>query len=143
MAHELNPEQENPLLELGRLMHEESYSREKKGFETKGMKIDLIKKENGKIIVGDIKKSDRFLKSATMQLAYYLWRLKAMGAEISGELLIPKSKKKITVNLTPEIATEIETAISDISQLIQKPSPPAVKKNRFCGRCAYKEFCYA
>ena len=30
MAHELHPNQENPFLEIGRLIHQESYSREKK-----------------------------------------------------------------------------------------------------------------
>lgn len=47
MAHEINPEQENPLIELGRLIHENSYSRERKGFETVGLKIDLIKRADG------------------------------------------------------------------------------------------------
>lgn len=69
MAHEINPEQDNPLIEIGRILHEDSYAREKKGFETSGMKIDFIKKADGRMLIGEIKKSSRFLKSATMQLA--------------------------------------------------------------------------
>ncbi|RKY60692.1 MAG: CRISPR-associated protein Cas4, partial [Candidatus Latescibacterota bacterium] len=47
MAHELNPEEENPLLELGRLIHEESYPKEKKGFDAPGMKVDLLRERGG------------------------------------------------------------------------------------------------
>jgi CRISPR-associated exonuclease Cas4 len=89
MAHQLEPETENPFLKLGRLIQEESYPREKKEFTAPGMKIDLLRKRDGQLVVAEIKKSSRFTESATMQLAYYLWRLRDMGIEAKGELLIP------------------------------------------------------
>jgi len=142
MAHEINPEQENPLIELGRLIHENSYSRERKGFETAGLKIDLIKKEDGKLMVGEVKKSSRFLKSATMQLAYYLLRLREMGIDASGELLIPKEKKRIKVELTTAIEQGLEQAFAGIEKIISAEKPPEVKKIGYCRNCAYREFCY-
>jgi CRISPR-associated exonuclease Cas4 len=142
MAHEINPHQENPFLELGRLIHEESYSREKKEFETVGLKIDIIGKKDGKLLVGEVKKSDRFLKSATMQLSFYLYRLKQMGITAQGELLIPKAKTRIPVALKDENQKEIEFAISEISELIKKLNPPFPQKISFCKNCAYREFCW-
>ncbi len=142
MAHEINPEQDNPFIEIGRLIHEDSYPREKKGFETSEMKIDLIKSAKGKTIVGEVKKSSRFLKSATMQLAYYLLRLSEMGMETLGELLIPKEKKRIKVELTPELELELEKAFASIREIIAQDKPPEPVKIRFCNRCAYKEFCW-
>ena len=142
MAHELNPSQDNPLLEIGRLIHENSYSREKKGFETLGMKIDLIRKKGGRLIVAEVKKTSRFLKSATMQLAYYLFRLREMGIKTSGELLIPKEKKRIKVELTPELEQELESAFIKMREITSNDRPPPAKKIGFCTRCAYREFCW-
>jgi len=156
MAHQINPHQENSLLELGRLIHEESYAREKKefgtteiaetteksGFMTVGMKIDVIGKKDGKLVIGEVKKSDRFLKSATMQLSFYLYQLREISLEAKGELLIPKSKKRISVELTDERSKEIELAISEILNLIKESSPPTPVKIPFCKKCAYNEFCW-
>lgn len=142
MAHELNPEQGNPYLEIGRLIHEHSYPREKKGFETSGMKVDILRSEGKHILVGEVKKSSRYLKSATMQLAYYLYRLKEMGIEAKGELLIPKEKKRIKVELTPELELELEKAFTSIKGIISQDRPPEPVRIRFCNHCAYKEFCW-
>jgi len=143
MAHEITPEQDNTFLELGRLLHEESYPREKKGFETMGLKLDIIKKGEKGLIVGEIKKSSRFLKSAKMQLVFYLYRLKIAGILASGELLIPKEKKRIKIELTPSLEMEITQAINKINEIISSPKPPFPQKIHFCRHCAYREFCWA
>ncbi len=118
MAHEIDASQDNVFLELGRLVSEESYSREKKEIDIGNMKIDLLKRDGKKLVIGEVKKSSRFLKSATMQLAFYLYRLKEQGVEAEGELLIPKEKKRIPVALGEETEEELEEAISEISQII-------------------------
>ncbi len=120
MAHEINPEQDNPLMEIGGLIHEDSYKREKKEISVGGMKIDVIKKEGGELVVGEVKKSSRFEQSAKMQLAYYLYNLKSIGIKARGELLIPKEKKKIKVELNAELEAEIERAIKNINDIIDK-----------------------
>ncbi|MCS7257909.1 MAG: CRISPR-associated protein Cas4, partial [candidate division WOR-3 bacterium] len=68
LAHEITPDPDNQLIQLGSLIHSEAYPQEKKGWETAGMKIDIIKRVGKQIIVGEIKKSDRFLEAAKMQL---------------------------------------------------------------------------
>ncbi len=143
LAHEINPDQENPFIEIGRLIHEDSYPREEKGFETVGMKIDIIKTGDKGIVIGEVKKSNRFLNSATMQLSFYLYQLKQKGVKASGKLLIPKAKKTIEVELTPEIERELVSAFAEINNLAKTEKPPAVKKTKFCAKCGYKEFCYA
>ncbi len=143
MAHELNPEQDNQLMEIGRLIHEATYKREKKEITMGGMKVDLIKRENGELIVGEIKKSSRFVQSAKMQLAYYLYNLKSIGIAARGELLIPKEKKKIGVELSEELEAELENAITEIEEIIAKETPPALVKTKYCGKCAYSDFCWS
>ena len=75
-AHEINPSTSNPYLEIGRLIGENSYEREKKEILMENIKIDLIKKESGNIVVAEVKKSSKGLKAAKMQLLFYLYKLR-------------------------------------------------------------------
>ena len=175
-AHEVNPCEDNELLDLGRQLHEQSYQRERKELAMPGMKIDVLKckgkgvKGKGKnaegkrvkgegenaegegervkgegteLIVCEVKKSDRFLRSATMQLCFYLWRMKQMGVNATGEIRIPRKKKIIPVELTSERERELEQMMANIEQLVAQPKPPAAVKGRFCKKCAYDSFCWA
>jgi len=142
MAHELHPNQEEPFLEIGRLIQKESYAREKKEIELGHIKIDLIKKADGEFIVGEIKKSSRFEHPAKMQLAYYLYCLKQYGIAAKGELLIPKEKKRIKVELTENIKAELKQTISAIKEIIKQEKPPLPQRTKYCSHCAYKEFCW-
>ncbi|MGC8977430.1 MAG: CRISPR-associated protein Cas4 [Candidatus Ratteibacteria bacterium] len=143
MSREITPDQEDPFIEIGRLLSEESYKREKKEIRLEGMVIDILKIKNGEIIIGEVKKSSKFEKAAKMQLAFYLSRLKKMGIDAKGELLFPKEKKKIEVNLTDEIINELQKAEMEIKKIIKLEKPPLLKKNKFCKNCSYKEFCFS
>lgn len=142
MARGLEPLQDNTFLELGRFLSEESFSRERKEIEIGNIKLDLLKKGEKKIVVGEIKKSSRFLRAAEMQLLFYLYRLKERGIEAIGELLIPKEKKRLEVKLSPEKEKEVEEAITKVKEIISAEEPPSPKKCRFCTNCAYREFCW-
>jgi CRISPR-associated exonuclease Cas4 len=143
MSREINSNQDNQLLEIGRIIAEESYRREIKEINFGNIKIDLIKKKNGELWVCEIKKSSRFLKPAEMQLAFYLLQLKKQGIEARGELLIPKEKKRFEVELTDEIKEELYKAISEIKEIVSMEKPPPPEKNRFCSKCSYYEFCWS
>jgi len=143
MAHEINPEQDNPLVELGRVFHEYAYKRDKKEISLNGMKIDLLKKEEGDYIICEVKKSSRFELSAKMQLAYYLYKLKTMGIKAKGELLIPREKKRIKIELNKELELEIEETIQHIKEIIDMEKPPPPRKIKYCKGCAYRYFCWA
>ncbi len=143
IGHELNAFQENPLIELGRLIHQTSYVDRRKEIEVENVKFDLIRTESGEMVVGEIKKSSKFKKPAMMQLLFYLYKLKKIGVEAKGELLFPKEKKRERVELTPEMEQEIETAIRNIRRILNASVPPPAVKCRFCSKCAYFEFCWS
>jgi len=143
MSREINPFEDNPFLEIARIIHENSYEREKKEIEFENLKFDLIKRGKEKIIIGEIKKSSRFLKSAKMQLLFYLWRLKNKGLNFTGEILIPKEKKKIVVELREENERELKEAMREIKRIVSLEIPPKAEKNKYCSKCAYFEFCWA
>jgi len=143
MAHELEPEKEFELLAEGRLNQEAHYKRATKELSLPGMRLDQVRREGGRLIVSEVKKSSRFLPATRLQLGYYLWRLREEGMEASGEILVPKERKRETVELTPELRQEVERTVATIEALVREPAPPPAKKIPFCKRCAYAEFCWS
>lgn len=143
MVHELIPDQDNPFLELGRFIEENFYKRESKFFEVDNMKIDLVRREGESVLIGEVKKSSRYEKSMIMQISFYLKRLKENGVYVKGEILIPKERKRINVELTDEIEKELEEAIKDIEKIMFEEIPPKIEKIPFCKNCAFREFCWS
>lgn len=143
MSRNLEPYQGNPFIEIGKLISEESYKREKKEIHLENMVIDLLKTEGKELVVGEVKKSSRFENAARMQLAYYLLRLKRLGIEAKGQLLFPKEKKKIEVILTIELEKELQDAEKEIRKITLLDRPPEAKRIKYCKHCGYTEFCYA
>jgi CRISPR-associated exonuclease Cas4 len=143
MAHRLIPDQDDTNIDLGRFINESTYTREKKEIDLGHAKIDLIRNENGEAVVGEVKKSSRFLESAKTQLLFYLLQLKEMGIEARGELLIPAEKKKVQVELDTNSEKEIKNIISEIESLVNDTNAPPPVKTKWCRNCAYSEFCWA
>jgi len=142
MAHQLEAYQDNPFLELGRFFQEESYKRERKSIRLENIEIDFIKQQDGELVVAEVKKSSRFEKSATMQLAFYLRLLREYGLTARGELRFPREKKRREVFLTNELLDELERAEKEILRIIALPQPLQEKQIPFCRNCAYREFCW-
>lgn len=128
MSRQLTPDQENTDLALGRFFHEESYNRNVKEISLGNIVIDVIKKDNGRLIVGEVKKTSKFKKSAKMQLLFYLKQLRELGIE---------------VELTEKDEEELERVVRDILRIIYLDKPPKAEKIRYCRNCAYNEICYA
>ena len=143
MSRQLTPLQDNPFIDIGRYISEEAYKRERKEIRIENIVIDLLRKEGDNVVICEVKKSSRFEKSAKMQLAYYLLRLKRLGISATGELLFPKEKKKVSVTLTKEIEEELISAQKQIKSIIQMELPPPIRKIKFCSKCGYREFCWS
>lgn len=142
IGHGIEPEQENDYIILGRHIHEMFYQNRKKELIIDNtIKIDIIP---GKKVIGEIKKSTRYLESAKMQVAFYLYYMKKeKGVKMEGLLLVPEERRRIKVSLTPEVEKELERAISDIERILNMEKPPPAVKIPYCRRCAYKNMCWA
>ena len=143
ISRQIDSYQDNPFLEIGRFLQEDSYAREKKSIRLENIELDVVRKKDGRLIIGEVKKSSRFLQSATMQLAFYLERLEKYGMQASGELLFPKERKRITVKLNPSLRQELQEAKNRIRDIIRQEAPPPVKSLKWCRHCSYREFCYS
>lgn len=143
MARNIEPLQDHTFIEIGRLISEESYKREKKEVVMENIVIDVLRRDDESIIIGEVKKSSKFEKSARMQLAFYLYRLKEKGIIAKGELMFPKEKKRVEVILTPDIEEELKQTGVEIERIRDSEIPPPAEKIPFCKNCGYQEFCWA
>lgn len=143
MSRNLVPDQDDTNIDLGRFIQENTYQRDKKEISLGHIKLDILRKEKGQLVVGEVKKTSKYVQSATMQLAFYLYELKDAGVEAVGELMFPKEKKKIKVELDDNLIFEIEKVKREILRIIYTESPPQPKRINFCRNCAYAEFCWS
>src|SRR6056297_3171769 len=123
MAHAIEPNQENENIIIGNLIHENSYKREKKEIDFGNSKFDILKKENDELVIVEVKKSSKYQEASTYQLYYYLLILKRQGISAKGEYRVPKENKIILLKYR------------DIA--------PRPEKNKYCWKCAYKEYCWS
>ncbi|HHX76725.1 MAG TPA: CRISPR-associated protein Cas4 [Firmicutes bacterium] len=143
MGHQLNPDEDNACLEIGRLIQETTYLREKKEINLGFIKLDIIRKKGAELVVGEVKKSSKYKESARMQLAFYLKELKARGLNARGELYFPEEKRKEKVYLDEETERKLAKVERDILRILYLDTPPEPQKIHWCRRCAYAEFCWA
>lgn len=139
--HGIISDQEHELLELGRLIHDTSYQRDKKEvFVDNLLKIDIVRDE----IIAEVKKTSRSKEAARMQLLYYLYYLKhEKNLKFKGFLLFPKERKKEEVKLTKENEKRVEKILKEIQELVSKAIPPEAKRTKYCRVCAFYEYCFA
>lgn len=143
IAHQIEANQDDDLLAQGRLNTEAHYDRRDKEITLPGgVRVDQVRREDGKLIVAEVKKSSKFLPAAKLQLAYYLWILEREGVEAEGEVLVPEERKREAVSLEG-MRDELENAMSAIQALVNTSKPPAAERIRYCKTCAYSEFCWS
>ena len=143
MSHHIKPNEDDKNVEIGRILHENSFKRNKKEISLPGMKLDFVTTEGGQTVVGEIKKSSRSLVAARMQLLYYLYKLRENKVDIRGRLYFPREKKNLDVELDSQAMVEIDDALRDIKDIIRLEIPPKPEMIRFCRNCAYRELCWS
>lgn len=142
MSRQITGDQYNEFLAIGRLIAEETFKREKKEILVEGGKIDVISKGKGELILIEVKKSSKYLKTSKMQLLFYLYKFSKRGYKVRGEIRIPKEKRVISVELGDVEIKKIETVIDEIEKLVKSIKAPEKKWKQSCKRCSYLEFCW-
>ncbi|GAX90699.1 CRISPR-associated protein Cas4 [Effusibacillus lacus] len=143
MARQIVPDEDDPNIDYGRFLQEKVYQREKKEITIGHLKLDIMKSNSGKLVIGEIKKSSASKESARMQLLFYLYELKQMGIEAVGELLFPEERRKEKIELDQQAIEEVESLKKKIMEVVNQVFPPPAKKVRWCRNCAYNEMCWA
>ncbi|MCM8785854.1 MAG: CRISPR-associated protein Cas4 [Candidatus Omnitrophica bacterium] len=142
MAHQIEPIQDHPNIEIGRVIHENTYTRENKEIKFDDMVIDIFFKSDRDTVIAEIKKSSKFEKSSKMQLAFYLMKLKEKGIDLKGEIRFPLEKKKVKFQLTSNIEQELNRVCKEIKKIYEQEEPPKLEKTKYCWDCGYYELCW-
>lgn len=143
MARNIVPDQKNENIDLGKFLHEQSYQRHKKEILFGNVKFDVILDSKEKLIIGETKKTSKYLEASKWQLLYYLKVLKNAGIEAEGVLLYPEEKKRISVVLNEESLDDLKIVTEEIYEIIKRELPPKAEKGKYCYKCGYNEYCYS
>lgn len=134
-------EEDNEDVILGKLIDENSYSKELKHILIDNtVNIDFIKDWK---ILHEVKKQKSIEEAGIWQLKYYLYFLKIRGINIEkGILDYPKLKKREEVFLSKDDEENIKEILSEIEKITLMEKPPKLEKLKICKKCAYFEYCY-
>jgi len=141
--HGLDMEHTSDTVYLGKLVHEESFPREKKEIVIDNkIVIDFSGSEG---VIHEVKKSRAVEAAHLWQLRYYLYYLKLKGVSpIRGEINYPLLRRKEKVELTAENELKLNQMLKSIQSILELPKSPGINQKRsFCTKCSYFEFCYS
>ncbi len=142
-SRQICPDEDNVYLALGRLIDQQSYGRDKKEIRLGHLCLDLVKRDNRQLIVGEVKKSSRAKEAAKLQLAFYLYELAAIGVEAEGELLFPEERRRERFVLDEALSQQVARVKNEINDLVKQEHPPPCHRIKRCAKCAYAELCWA
>lgn len=140
-VNEIQLEENNSNVILGKLLEENTYTRDEKKINIDGViNIDFIR---SKKILHEIKKSNSIEPASLLQVQYYLYYLEKKGLiGLKGILDYPLLKQIVEVNLTDKDRENLDNIIIGIKEILRKESPPALEKNGICKKCAYFDLCF-
>ena len=140
-VNEIQLEKNNSNVILGKLLEENTYTRDEKKINIDGViNIDFIR---SKKVLHEIKKSNSIEPASLLQVQYYLYYLENKGLiGLKGTLDYPLLKQTVEVNLTDEDRENLDNIIIGIKEILRKESPPALEKKGICKKCAYFDLCF-
>jgi len=133
-------EHTSELVDIGKIIHENSYARKRKEINLEGIKVDLLDARHG--IVHEVKKSKSLEDAHLWQIKYYLYYFKKVGIDVEGIIDYPKLRRRERIVLDDNDISRIQTILDDFSTILKLTKPPPVLNKPYCKKCSYYEFCY-
>ncbi len=139
--HEIQMEQGNENVKIGKILDEETYKRDDKHINIDNViNIDFIRSKG---VLHEIKKSKKIEEAGILQVKYYLYYLSQKGVkDIKARIDYPLLKKTVEVELNAEDIDEIESSLRGIEDIVNGIVPPVLKKKNICKSCAYYDLCF-
>ena len=139
--HQINMENENENVQIGKLLDETSYSREDKHINIDNViNIDYLRNEH---VLHEVKKSRSIEDAGIWQLKYYLYYLKKRGVEgLTGKIDYPLLRRNVAVELSGDDERILDESIGKIYEIVQEKCAPFSEKQSICKKCAYYDLCF-
>lgn len=140
-CHEIQMEDENEDVLLGKLLDETSYNKADKHINIDNViNIDFVKSHRE---LHEVKKSRAIEEAGLWQVKYYLYYLKKRGVDnLKAKIDYPMLKKNLVVELAKEDILALENIISEILEIKKAELPLRLEEKKFCKKCAYYDLCF-
>ena len=139
-CHQINMEDENENVQLGKLLDENSYKRDDKHIEIDGIiNIDFIHEKNE---LHEIKKSKSIEEAGIWQVKYLYYLKKRNVDGLHGVIDYPLLKKNVDVELSDEDCKKLDDIIKEIISVKNQEYPPKLEEKKICKKCAYYDLCF-
>lgn len=139
-CNEINMEEENEDVKLGKLIDENSYCRKEKHINIDNtINVDFL---DDKGILNEIKKSNKIEEASIWQVKYYLYYLKQRGVETSAKIEYPLLKQSIDIELSLEDENTMKSMLEAINEIVYSDAPLPKVESKICKKCAYYDLCY-
>lgn len=141
--HGIRPEMEYGNVQIGMLIGEKSFSREKKEIPLGEWGVlDWADFDGG--IIHETKKGRSPGHGDRAQVGYYLWLLNTHGVRVDqAQIHYPVIRKTDVVEWNDECARQVENDIMTVRDLVRRETPPPLIRKGICRKCAYEEVCFA
>ena len=140
-CHDINMENENESVLLGKLLDESSYKRDDKHVNIDNViNIDFIREHKE---IHEIKKSRAIEEAGIWQVKYYLYYLKKRGVDqLKAKIDYPLLKMNLVVELSLSDEEELDKIIQDIEQIKKMDVVQQWEEKKICKKCAYYDLCF-
>lgn len=140
-SNQINMEQNSELVQIGKLIDETTYKREKRGILIdNAINIDFIK---NRAVLHEVKKTKKIEDAGIWQLKYYMYYLEKKGIEkITAQIDFPLLKETKQVILEREDREILKNVVSNIEKIVMLDKPPSLINSKICNKCAYFDLCY-
>ena len=136
----ISMEHTSELVEIGKLIHENSYQRKGKEINLEGIKIDILDAKTG--VIHEVKKSKSLEESHLWQIKYYIYYFKNIGIEVEGIIDYPKLRRRERITLSDADILKLNDTLSKVEKINNQSFPPPVINKPYCKKCSYYELCY-
>lgn len=140
-VNSINMEQNSELVEIGKILDETSYSREKKGILIDNtINIDFVK--NGAVL-HEVKKTKAIEEAGIWQIKYYMYYLEKRGVKnVEAKIDFPLLRESKEILLEQEDIEILENVIKNIEDIANQDKPPEIIDSKICKKCSYFDLCY-
>ena len=139
--NEINMEQNNELVSIGKILDETTYTREKKNIMIDNtINIDFIKNA---AILHEVKKTKAIEEAGIWQVKYYMYYLEKRGIQnIKAKIDFPLLRESKEIKLEQSDREILDNVIKNIEEIAKKEIPPKVIDSKKKKKCAYYDLCY-
>lgn len=140
-VNQINMEQNSELVEIGKILDEETYKRENKSVLIDDtINIDFVK--NGAVL-HEVKKTKSIEEAGIWQLKYYMYYLDKKGIKnITAKIDFPLLRETKEILLEEKDINVLDNVINDIQNIMTLDKPPKAIESKICNNCSYFDLCY-